>query len=110
MAGSLVSSAMFTESSNPTIAKNASDVAAVTATKAFFSVAVSNATTREKSTSPPRVNAHNPTRITSSRPVISMMVSTTLSLTLSPDATQIHHRKQRHEEQCQARRFRQCPN
>ena len=83
--GSLVSSAMFTESSKPTIAKNANDVAAVTAMKAFLSVAVSNATTREKSTSaPPPVNAQRPTMITSIRPVISTMVSATLSLTLSP--------------------------
>src|SRR5689334_18826468 len=49
--GSLVSSAMFTESSKPTIAKKASDVAVVTARNAFLSLAVSNATTREKSTS-----------------------------------------------------------
>ena len=85
MTGSLVSSAMFTESSNPTIAKNASDVAAVTARKAFLSAAVSKAITREKSTlSPPWANAQNPTRITSIRPLISTMVSTTLSLTLSP--------------------------
>ncbi len=35
--GSLVSSAMLTESSKPTIAKNASEVAAVTARKAFLS-------------------------------------------------------------------------
>ncbi len=75
---------MFTESSNPTIAKKASEVAAVTAMKAFLSSAVSNATTREKSTSAPPVNAHSPTRITTSRPVISMMVKNTLSLTLSP--------------------------
>ena len=47
--GSLVSSAMLTESSKPTIAKNASDVAVVTARKAFLSSAVSKATTREKS-------------------------------------------------------------
>ena len=40
---------MLTESSNPTIAKNASAVAAVTAVKAFFSAEVSKATTREKS-------------------------------------------------------------
>ena len=83
--GSLVSSAMFTESSNPTIAKKASEVAAVTARKVFLSSTVSNATMREKSTSPPPpVNAHKPTRITTSRPVISTMVRTTLSLTLSP--------------------------
>jgi len=75
---------MFTESSKPTIAKNASDVAAVTARNAFLSAAVSNATTREKSTSAPPVNAHNPTSITISRPLISMIVSATLSFTLSP--------------------------
>lgn len=45
--GFLVSSAMFTESSKPTIAKNASDVAVVTAKKTFLSDAVSNATIRE---------------------------------------------------------------
>ena len=39
---------------------------------------------REKSTSAPPMNAHNPTSITSSSPVISMMVSATLSFTLSP--------------------------
>ena len=75
---------MFTESSKPTIAKKASDVAVVTARNAFLSAAVSNATTREKSTSALPENAHNPTSITSSRPVISIMVSTTLSFTLSP--------------------------
>ena len=84
MTGSLVSSAMFTESSKPTIAKNASEVAVVTARKAFLSAAVSKAITREKSTSPPWVNAQNPTKITSIRPLISTIVSTTLSLTLSP--------------------------
>ena len=36
--GSLVSSAMFTESSKPTIAKNANEVAAVTATKVLLSL------------------------------------------------------------------------
>ena len=51
LTGSLVSSAMFTESSKPTIAKKASEVAAVTAMKAFLSSGVSNATTRAKSTS-----------------------------------------------------------
>ena len=38
LTGSLVSSAMFTESSKPTIAKNASEVAAVTAKKALLSL------------------------------------------------------------------------
>jgi hypothetical protein len=51
--GSLVSSAMLTESSKPTMVKNARDVAVVTARNAFLSSAVSKATTREKSTSPP---------------------------------------------------------
>lgn len=74
---------MLTESSNPTMAKNASDVAAVTAMKAFFSPEVSNATTREKSTSTPLTMAHNPTATTSTRPVISMNVRMTFSLTLS---------------------------
>ena len=75
---------MLTESSKPTIAKNASEVAVVTARKTFLSSAVSKATTREKSTSAPPVNAQNPTPMTSARPVISMIVRTTLSFTLSP--------------------------
>src|SRR4051794_37166587 len=75
---------MFTESSNPTMAKNASDVAVVIARNTPLSVAVSNATTREKSTSAlPPVKAHRPTRITMASPVTSTRVSTTLSLTLS---------------------------
>lgn len=81
--GSLVSSAMFTESSKPTIAKNASDVAAVIATNVLRSSPLSKTTTREKSWSPPWVKAHSPTKITSSRPLISMIVKPTLSLTLS---------------------------
>ena len=51
--GSLVSSAMFTASSKPTIAKNASDVAAVIARKTFLSPEVSNTVTCEKSALPP---------------------------------------------------------
>jgi hypothetical protein len=47
LTGSLVSSAMFTESSKPTIAKNASDVAAVIAKKMLLSPAVWNETIRE---------------------------------------------------------------
>ncbi len=81
--GSFVSSAMFTESSNPTMAKNASDVAVVTARKTLLSSGVSNATTREKSASPPKI-ANSPTMITSSRPDSSISVSTTFALTLSP--------------------------
>ena len=99
--GSFVSSAMFTESSKPTIAKKASEVAAVTAMKAFLSSAVSNATTREKSTSPPPVNAHSPTRITSSRPLISMIVRNTLSLTLSPTPRRLIRAERDDEQQRQ---------
>ena len=40
---------MFTESSKPTMAKNANDVAAVTARKTLLSPAVSKTMTREKS-------------------------------------------------------------
>ena len=50
--GSWTSSAMFTESSKPTMAKNASDVPAVTATKIDLSSGVSKTTTREKSALP----------------------------------------------------------
>ena len=52
LTGSCVSSAMFTESSKPTIAKKASAVAAVTAKKAPLSFGSSNTMVREKSTSP----------------------------------------------------------
>ncbi|MNT17803.1 hypothetical protein D3C72_1529790 [compost metagenome] len=51
--GSCVSSAMLTESSNPTMAKNASAVAEVTARNTLLSSGVSKATTREKSACPP---------------------------------------------------------
>ena len=81
--GSLLSSAMLTESSKPTIAKNASDVAAVTAKKTPRSSELSKTTTREKSALP-WVTAHRPTKMISSRPDSSTMVSTTLALTLSP--------------------------
>ena len=50
--GSFVSSAMFTESSKPTMAKKASEVPAVMAMKIDLSSAVSNMTTREKSALP----------------------------------------------------------
>ena len=50
--GSLTSSAMFTESSKPTMAKNASDVAVVTAMKIDLSSGVSNMTTRDRSALP----------------------------------------------------------
>ncbi len=74
---------MFTESSNPTMAKKASDVAVVTARNTLLSPGVSKATTAAKSALPCTMT-HIPTRITSSRPVSSIRVSTTLALTLSP--------------------------
>ena len=94
--GSLVSSAMFTESSNPTIAKNASEVAVVTARNMLLSSGVSKAITREKSASPPKI-ANSPTMITSSSPDSSTRVSTTLALTLSPTPRKLTDRHQRHE-------------
>ncbi len=81
-AGSWHSSAMLTESSKPTIAKNASAVAADSAKNTLLSLADSNTTTRPKSALP-WVTAYRPTKITSSRPESSTMVSTTLALTLS---------------------------
>ncbi len=50
--GSLVSSTMFTESSKPTIAKNAIDVAAVTARNMPFSSGDSKTVIRDRSPSP----------------------------------------------------------
>ncbi len=81
--GFLHSSAMFTESSNPTIAKNASDVAAVMAKNVLLSLGLSKTVTREKSALP-WVTAHRPMKMMSSRPDSSTRVSTTLALTLSP--------------------------
>src|SRR6478672_129047 len=81
--GSLVSSAMFTESSNPTMAKKANEVAVVTARNRLLSSGVSNAITREKSALSPRI-ANSPTMITSNNPDSSTRVNTTLALTLSP--------------------------
>lgn len=80
--GSLVSSAMLTESSKPTIAKKASEVAVLIASRSDLSSGVSNATTREKSAWPPKT-AKKQTKITSSRPDSSIRVSTTLRPTLS---------------------------
>ena len=57
--GSLVSSAMLTESSNPTMAKNANEVAAVTAKKALLSLGESKTTVREKSPWPPKIAARS---------------------------------------------------
>nr|BFE72192.1 hypothetical protein GCM10020092_054930 [Actinoplanes digitatis] len=81
--GSFVSSAMFTESSKPTIAKNASAVAAVTEKNAVSPGGELNSTSRETSPSPPP-SAHAPMQMTISRPVSSTQVSRTFSLTLSP--------------------------
>ena len=53
--GSLVSSAMLTESSKPTIAKNASEVAAVTAKNALLSLGRVEDHVREKSPLPPKM-------------------------------------------------------
>ena len=50
--GSLVSSTMLTESSNPTMAKKAIEVAAVTARKRPLSSADSKVVTRPRSPSP----------------------------------------------------------
>ncbi len=52
--GSLVSSAMLTESSKPTIAKKASEVAAVTAKNADLSPGDSKITVRDQSPLPPK--------------------------------------------------------
>ena len=76
--GFLVSSAMLTESSKPTMAKKASVVPAVTARKIDLSSGVSNMTTREKSALP-WVKAKKPMKITISRPLSSTQVSTMLA-------------------------------
>ncbi len=81
--GSLVSSAMFTESSNPTIAKNASAVAAVTALNGDSPSGTLKSVSREVSPSPP-ISAQAPIPITISRPLSSTQVSTTFAFTLSP--------------------------
>ena len=81
--GSLVSSAMLTESSKPTIAKKASEVAAVTAKKADLSPGDSKMRVRDQSPAPPK-RAKKPTKMTRSRPESSTRVSTMLALTLSP--------------------------
>ena len=57
--GSLHSSAMLTESSKPTIAKKASEVAAVIAKNVLLSLGLSKTTTREKSALP-WVTAYEP--------------------------------------------------
>ena len=74
---------MLTESSKPTIAKNASEVAAVIAKNVLLSLGESKTTVREKSALP-WVTAYRPMKMTRSRPESSTRVSTTLALTLSP--------------------------
>ena len=74
---------MLTESSKPTIAKKASEVAAVMAKKVLLSLGLSKTMVREKSARP-WVTANRPMKMTRSRPESSTMVRTTLALTLSP--------------------------
>ena len=81
--GSLHSSAMLTESSNPTMAKKASVVAAITDQNAPPIGAVLNCVTRDTSPWPAPI-AHRPMTMMISRPVSSTQVSTTLAFTLSP--------------------------
>ena len=92
---------MFTESSKPTIAKNASPVAAITPPSTERSP-VSNSVTREKSPSP-MPSAQTPTPMTISRPVSSTQVSTTLALTLSPTPRWLTSATRRHEAQADQR-------
>ena len=81
--GFLASSAMFTESSKPTIAKKASVVAAITGQNRPCSPALLKSNARPKSPCPP-MSAAAPIMMMISRPVSSMQVSTTFAFTLSP--------------------------
>ena len=81
--GSCVSSTMLTESSKPTIEKNAMAVAMVTAMNRPLSSGFSKTVTRPRSPSP-RPITQTPIPITMASAVISTMVSTTLNFTLSP--------------------------
>ena len=81
--GFVHSSAMLTESSKPTMAKKASEVAAVSAMKADFSSEDLKIITSEKSARPSLI-AQKPTRMIIRRPESSTMVRTTLAFTLSP--------------------------
>ncbi len=81
--GSSISSTMFTESSKPTIAKNAIAVATVTARNRPRSPPDSNTVIRPRSPSP-LPTTQNPMAITITRAATSMRVSTTLNFTLSP--------------------------
>ena len=82
-AGSLVSSTMLTESSKPTIAKKAIEVAAVTARNRPLSPESSKVTTRPKSALPWDI-AKKPTPMTIARATTSTIVSSTLNFTDSP--------------------------
>ena len=81
--GSLHSSTMLTESSKPTIEKNAMAVATVIATSAETSPGLVKSVTREMSPSP-RPMTHMPMPMTIASAVSSIRVRTTLNFTLSP--------------------------
>ena len=81
--GSLHSSAMFTESSKPTMAKKASVVAAMTDQNRPLSPGGSKVKARDTSPWPDPI-AHMPMTMMIRRPVSSTQVSTTLAFTLSP--------------------------
>ena len=81
--GSWVSSTMLTESSKPTIAKNATEVAAVTARNRPLSSDEENVVIRDRSPSPWLI-AQKPAPITMNSAAISTSVSTTLNFTDSP--------------------------
>ena len=83
LTGSLVSSAMLTESSKPTMAKNARAVAEATAVKRFEPSLTLN-WVRVAASPLPCMIAHTPMAMMMSRPDSSTMVRTTLTLTLSP--------------------------
>ena len=74
---------MLTESSNPTIAKKASVVAAITGQKKLVPLTDEKSKARETSPFPAPI-ASNPTMITIRSPDNSTQVSTTFSFTLSP--------------------------
>jgi hypothetical protein len=74
---------MLTESSKPTMAKNASVVAAITGQTGLTPSGVWNWVIRDTSPCPSPI-AHIPMTMTISKPVSSTQVSTTLAFTLSP--------------------------
>ena len=110
MTGSLVSSAMLTESSNPTIAKKASEVAAVTAMKAFLSSAVSKATTPREVDVATAGECPQPDQNHQQQTGDLDDGQEDVELDAFADATQIHRGERRHEEQRQSRRHRLCPS